>query len=117
MRIGECIDLSFDCLHAGAPGEWAIHVPLGKMKSERLLPLDSFVCQLVELQSLPLDPTAADGFLLARPKGREMLLRGIRKSLHQITAAAGICAWVVPHQLRHTYATFISALVLVFPAS
>jgi site-specific recombinase XerD len=22
MRIGECVDLSSDCLHAGAPGEW-----------------------------------------------------------------------------------------------
>ena len=77
MRIGGCVDLSSDCLHAGAPGEWAIHVPLGKMKTERLVPVDSLVCQLVQrlrfLRSL--DPTPADGFLLARPRGREMLLR------------------------------------------
>jgi hypothetical protein len=33
MRIGECVDLSLDCLRAGVPGEWAIHVPLGKMKT------------------------------------------------------------------------------------
>jgi integrase len=61
MRIGECIDLSFDCLHNGAPGEWAIHVPLGKMKTERLVPVDSFVCQLVEsLRALrSLDPYAS----------------------------------------------------------
>jgi site-specific recombinase XerD len=117
MRIGECIDLSFDCLHAGAPGEWAIHVPLGKMKTERLVPVDSFVCQLVErLRALrSLDSTPADGFLLARPHGREMLLRGIRKSLHEITAAAGISAWIVPHQLRHTYATFMLRAGVSFP--
>jgi integrase len=117
MRIGECIDLSSDCLHAGAPGEWAIHVPLGKMKTERLVPVDSFVCQLVQrLRALrSLDPTPADGFLLARPHGREMLLRGIRKSLHEITAAAGISAWVVPHQLRHTYATFMLRAGVSFP--
>lgn len=109
MRIGECVDLSSDCLHAGAPEEWAIHVPLGKMKTERLVPVDSFVCQLVHrLRSLrSLDPTPPDSFLLARPRGREMLLRGLRKSLHEITAAAGIPVRIVPHQLRHTYATFM----------
>jgi len=117
MRIGECVDLSSDCLHAGAPEQWAIHVPLGKMKTERLVPVDSFVCQLVQrLRSLrSLDPTPADGFLLARPRGREMLLRGLRKSLHEITAAAGISAWIVPHQLRHTYATFMLRAGVSFP--
>ena len=117
MRIGECIDLSSDCLHAGLPGEWAIHVPLGKMKTERLVPVDSFVCQLVQrlrfLRSL--DPTPVDGLLLARPRGREMLLRAIRKSLHEITAAAGISARIVPHQLRHTYATSMLRAGVSFP--
>jgi integrase len=117
MRIGECVDLSSDCLHAGAPGEWAIHVPLGKMKTERLVPVDSFVCQLVQrLRSLrSLDPTPADGLLLARPRGREMLLRGLRRSLHEITAAAGIPVRIVPHQLRHTYATFMLRAGVSFP--
>jgi hypothetical protein len=117
MRIGECVDLSSDCLHAGAPGEWAIHVPLGKMKTERLVPVDSFVCQLVQRLRFwrSLHPTPADGFLLARPKGREMLLRELRKSLHEITAAAGITAWIVPHQLRHTYATFMLRAGVSFP--
>jgi hypothetical protein len=54
-RIGVCGDLSSDCLHAGVPGEWAIHVPLGKMKTERLVPVDSLVCQLVQppISALP----------------------------------------------------------------
>jgi integrase len=118
MRIGECVDLSYDCLHAGIPGEWAIHVPLGKMKTERMVPVDSFVCQLVHrLRSLrSLDPTPVDGLLLARPRGREMLLRGLRKSFHEITAAAGIPGRVVPHQLRHTYATFMLRSGVSFPA-
>ena len=117
MRIGECVDLSFDCLHAGTPGEWAIHVPLGKMKTERLVPVDSFVCQLVQrLQSLrSLDPKPPDGFLLARTHGRERLLRELRKSLHEITAAVGISARIVPHQLRHTYATFMLRAGVSFP--
>jgi integrase len=44
MRIGECVDLSFDCLRPLGPQQWAIHVPLGKLKTERLVPVDSFVC-------------------------------------------------------------------------
>src|ERR1700688_3517885 len=32
MRIGECADLSFDCLRLVSHG-WAIHVPLGKLKT------------------------------------------------------------------------------------
>jgi site-specific recombinase XerD len=29
MRIGECADLSFDCLRLVGTDSWAIHVPLG----------------------------------------------------------------------------------------
>ena len=35
MRIGECVDLAYDCLHNAGPDRWAIHVPLGKLKTER----------------------------------------------------------------------------------
>ena len=48
MRIGECADLSFDCLRSTSPDQWAIHVPLGKLKTERMVPVDSFVCELVQ---------------------------------------------------------------------
>jgi site-specific recombinase XerD len=85
---------------------------LNRHIAERLVPVGSFVCQLVQrLRFLgALDTVPADRFLLARRRGREMLLRGLRKSLHNITAAAGISARIVPHQFRHTYATFSSAL-------
>ena len=42
MRIGECADLSFDCLRSTGPDQWAIHVPLGKLKTERMVPVDAF---------------------------------------------------------------------------
>jgi site-specific recombinase XerD len=38
MRIGECADLSYDCLRSTAPNQWAIHVPHGKLKTERMVP-------------------------------------------------------------------------------
>ena len=41
MRIGECADLSWDCLRATEKNQWAIHVPLGKLKTERMVPVDA----------------------------------------------------------------------------
>jgi len=81
MRIGECIDLSCDCLRASGPDQWAIHVPLGKLKTERMVPVDGLVCRLVQrlrfLRSL--DPMPAEGFLLARPRGRYALMRELQR--------------------------------------
>jgi integrase len=71
MRIGECADLSFDCLRLVGADSWAIHVPLGKLKTDRLVPVDAFVCRLVDRLRLlrSQDPLPADGFLLTRPSG------------------------------------------------
>ena len=41
IRIGECIHLPLDCLRQIGPEQWALHVPLGKLHTERLVPLDS----------------------------------------------------------------------------
>jgi integrase len=48
VRIGECADLSLECLRSTGPDQWAIHVPLGKLKTERMVPVDPFVCKLVQ---------------------------------------------------------------------
>ncbi len=55
IRIGECIHLPLDCqLHLG-PEQWALHVPLGKLHNERLVPLDSeglrLLARILELRS------------------------------------------------------------------
>jgi site-specific recombinase XerD len=107
MRIGECVDLSVDCLRPLGPNQWAIHVPLGKLKTERWVPVDSMVCQLVERIRALRPPTApnAGRLLLFRPRGRVMLIRRLRAALQDVAAAAGITARIVPHQFRHTYGT------------
>ena len=103
MRIGECADLSFDCLRLDGPENWAIHVPLGKLKTERMGPVDSFVARLVERLRLlrSQDPLPADGFLLARPSSRDALLHNLRNFWRDIVASVGITTRIVPHQLRH----------------
>lgn len=107
MRIGEVADLSFDCLHSQGPDRWAILVPLGKLKRERMIPVDATVCALVHRLRFfrSFEPQPVDGRLLARTGDKYTFIRKLRQYFHEATAAAGIESRVVPHQLRHTYAT------------
>jgi integrase len=118
MRIGECADLSSDCLRCTRPGQWAVHVPLGKLKTERMVPVDSFVCELVQRLRFfrSLDALPADGRLLARPNTKAALLRQFRDYLHQVCHALGLSTRIVPHQLRHTYASEMLRAGVGFPA-
>lgn len=107
IRIGECVDLAPDCLRHLGDNRWSLHVPHGKPRSERWVPVQDKARQLVErlafLRTLP--PGADPRFLLARPSGRDSLMSGLRQKLRQSAALAGVTASIVPHQLRHTYAT------------
>jgi integrase len=118
MRIGECADLTFDCLRSTGPDQWAVHVPLGKLKTERMVPVDSFVCGLVQRLRFfrSLDPLPADGFLLARPHRKEALVRRLRDYLHQACHGLGLSTRIVPHQFRHTYASELLRDGVGFPA-
>jgi integrase len=118
MRMGECADLSYDCLRQLGPDRWAIHVPLGKLKTERLVPVDSFVCELVQRLRFfrSFDPAPPDGHLLSRPHGKHALLRQLRPYLQEVSSAAGITTRIVPHQLRHTYASEMVRSGVTLPA-
>jgi integrase len=116
-RIGECADLSFHCLRSTGPDQWAVHVPLGKLKTERMVPVDPFVCELIRRLRFfrSLDPLPADGRLLARPRTKEALVRQLRDYLHQVCHSLGLSTRIVPHQLRHTYATEMLRAGISFP--
>jgi integrase len=107
MRIGECVDLSYNCLHSVSLNQWAIHVPLGKLKTERMVPVDAFVRDLVHRLRFfrSLDTMPDDGRLLAWHGSRVSLLARLRDYLHLACHAAGLPTNLVPHQLRHTYGT------------
>jgi len=117
MSIGECADLFFDCLRSTGPGQWAVQVPLGKLKTERMVPVDSWVCELVQRLRFfrSLDPLPADGRLLARPRTKATLVRRFRDYLHQVCYALGPSTRIVPHQFRHTYATEMLRAGVSFP--
>jgi hypothetical protein len=92
-------------------------VPLGKLKTERLGPVDSFVCELVQRLRFfrSLDPLPGDGRLLARPRTKEALVRQLRDYLHQVCHSLGLSTRIVPHQFRHTYATEMLRAGVGFP--
>ena len=118
MRIGECVDLAPDCLRHLGDNRWALHVPHGKPRSERLVPVDDRVRIVIErlafLRTLP--PGADPLFLLPRPKGRGALLASLRGTLRHDAERVGVRARIVPHQLRHTYATTMLRAGVSLPA-
>lgn len=112
LRIGELVDLELDCVHE-VPGQGAwLKVPLGKLKTERMVPLDDETVAIVDRIAAarspgrPL-PHPRDGrpvdFLLTH-HGRRLTPYALRGTLARAANTAGVEP-VTPHQLRHTYAT------------
>ena len=118
MRIGECVDLAPDCLRHLGDNRWTLHVPHGKPRSERWVPVDDRARVLIErlrfLRTLP--PGADARFLIPRPKGRSRLISDLRAALRNAAGEVGIQAHIVPHQLRHTYATSLLRAGVSLPA-
>jgi integrase len=107
MRIGECADLSLDCLRSTGPGQCAILVPLGKLEKERMVPVDSLAVTIIQRLRFYrfLDPVPPDGRLLARRSTKNGLVKHLRRYLHRVCLSVGLSTRIVPHQLRHTHAT------------
>jgi hypothetical protein len=118
MRIGETADLAADCLRHLGGEQWVVHVPVGKLHNERWTPVDeearSLIARLRFLRTLP--PAAPPEFLLPRPKGSGVLRVQLRAALAAAATDAGIAAHIVPHQLRHTYATTMLRAGVSLPA-
>lgn len=130
MRIGELCDIELDCLvDFGRHGTW-LKVPLGKLGTERMVPLDSQALGALDAwiaargpqRSLPhpRDGRAADFVFIER--GRRPGGHRIRKGLHRAVADAGLVGpggtplRVTPHQLRHTFGTTLVNAGMNLPA-
>lgn len=112
LRIGEIVDLELDCVHEiPDAGAW-LKVPLGKLDSERMVPLDDDTVGLVDRivahrstgRPLPHPKSGRPVEFLLMHHGRRVSTDGLRDELARVAAAAGL-GHVTPHQLRHTYAT------------
>jgi integrase len=116
MRIGECMGLSRDCLRQLGENQWALHIPLGKLHSERLVPADEEIRETVSrILVLTCDPPAQPFLLPHRGQG-EALYHALRLALAKAAQKADCSCKVTPHQLRHTYATELIRLGVSLPA-
>jgi integrase len=112
LRIGEVLDLELDCVHEiDGNGAW-LKVPLGKLATERMVPLDAetleVIDRIIQLRShgrpLPHPRYRRPAQFLFTYLGRRLTQQGIRRELDHATEIAGL-GHVTSHQLRHTYAT------------
>ena len=119
LRLGECLDLELDCVvDYGATGSW-LHVPLGKLGTERMVPLDGATLAAVDAwvvgrgrqREQPHPKTGKPTDFLFVEQGARLGPWRIRSGLVAAVSAAGLSGpggaplRVTPHQLRHTYAT------------
>jgi site-specific recombinase XerD len=122
IRIGECVDLAVDCLRMLGPQQWAVHVPLGKLHTERMVPVDEDVRNIVNRmmalrsQSIHATLAKAGSFLLPRPYSHGRVYQNLRYALAQAAEQAKCSHHVTCHQLRHTYASEMVRLGVNLPA-
>jgi len=83
-----------------------------------MIPVDSFVCELVQRLRFfrSFDPLPADGRLLARRSGKQTFIKQLRLYLSEVAVTVGISTRIVPHQLRHTYASEMVRAGVSLPA-
>jgi site-specific recombinase XerD len=122
IRIGECLDLARDCLQPIGPDAWALHVPLGKLHTERLVPADEdvrrTVARMLALRDLAPGAQAEEskGFLLPRRGQRETLYVSLLSALAEAAQRAGCSGHVTPHPLRHSFASEMVRCGVSLPA-
>ncbi len=111
-RIGELLDLELDCVHeVPGAGAW-LKIPLGKLDSERMVPIDDDTVVLIDR----IAATRSPGRPLKHPKtgrpteflfthfGKRVSAQALRDELARACEAAGLPK-ATPHQLRHSWAT------------
>ncbi|MCA1821205.1 MAG: tyrosine-type recombinase/integrase [Pseudonocardia sp.] len=112
LRVGELVDLELDCVHE-IPGQGAwLKVPLGKLATERMVPLGEETVTLVDRICSHRSPgrplrhprTGRPTEFLLTHHGRRVTVYQLREVLTRVTQDVGL-PHITPHQLRHTYAT------------
>jgi site-specific recombinase XerD len=102
LRVSEYTGLQADAMvHIGA-GPW-LHVPVGKLREDRYLPLHPQLVTLIDSYRAAHVPPGHP-LLLPRENGRALDRHTVTRMINRAGAAAGL-PHIHPHQLRHTLAT------------
>jgi integrase len=112
LRLGELRDLELDCVHEiDGHGAW-LKVPLGKLATERMVPLDAETVAVLDRivtrrtpgRALPHPRSGRPTEFLLVHQGRRLSAQAVRDELARTAQATGL-GTITPHALRHTYAT------------
>jgi site-specific recombinase XerD len=103
LRIGELRRLERDCVRDDHNGNQFLKVPLGKLNTERLVPLDPETLRAVkELQQAA--PTDSQ-WLVQGARARPVAYWTYQSALAELGGGLALSEPLTTHRLRHTYAT------------
>jgi site-specific recombinase XerD len=102
LRVSEFTGLAADAVVLIGAGPW-LHVPVGKLREDRYLPLHPQLVTLIDDYRARHVP-AGHPLLLPRENGRPLDRHTVTRMINRAGAAAGL-PHIHPHQLRHTLAT------------
>ncbi|HVH22755.1 MAG TPA: site-specific integrase [Pseudonocardia sp.] len=102
MRKGEFLDLTVDSVVQIGAAYW-LHVPLGKLRSDRYIPLHPQLKQLLD-DWIATRPAGLRSPYLLLEYGRRVGQNRVDRAVAKTARTAGI-GHVTAHQLRHTLAT------------
>ena len=102
LRVSEFTSLRADAVVLIGAGPW-LHVPVGKLREDRYLPLHPHLVTLIADYRNTHVP-AQHPLLLPRENGRALDRHTVTRFINKAGAAAGL-SHIHPHQLRHTLAT------------
>jgi integrase len=102
LRRSELINLTIDSVVQIGAAYW-LHVPLGKMRTDRYIPLHPQLKELLD-EWVAQRPASLREPWLFMDRGRRIGVRRVEEAVWKVAREAGI-GHVTPHQLRHTLAT------------
>jgi integrase/recombinase XerD len=102
LRKSEFLDLKVDSVVQIGSAYW-LHVPLGKLRTDRYIPLHPQLKQLLDEWVATRPPGLREPWLFIE-RGRRIGKQRVQDAVTNAARAAGI-GHVTPHQLRHTLAT------------
>ena len=123
MRIGEMIDLGLHAMEGTGPDTYTLRVPLGKTRSERLIPLDArtvaLIQRLIEQRGYRRKggvPASFAHYLMVSAFGHHMQQQNYSAAIRQLTAHLNTTEHIYCHRLRHTFATEMARGGMPVPA-
>jgi len=105
LRIGELRSLEKDCVRHDNLGNRFLKVPLGKLNSERLVPLDDSTTSLIYKLRGSDEQASNKTFLIETKAGKKTQYPNYIAALKEACEGLDIGGKMVPHRLRHSFAT------------